>query len=177
MLLQDGRRVTQADVREGNELLGLLAGNEVHARYEMERGFVAYFDSIANDGTNSAGFGLQIIGSDGFIDLNCDKLPLAYLVRGNPFQPTVDPRPWLPITSAGPGESEPIEDISDLVSHHFGPALDLIDAIRVDRQPLCSVYEGATTVEMICATFASHCEASKAIEMPLEHRDNALARL
>ncbi|HRX83245.1 MAG TPA: Gfo/Idh/MocA family oxidoreductase, partial [Pirellulaceae bacterium] len=142
VLLQDGRRVTKADVREGNEALGLLAGNEVHARYEMERGFVAYFDSIANDGTNSAGFGLQIIGSEGLVDINCDKLPLAYLVRGNPFQPASEPRPWVPITSAGPGKPEPIENIADLVSHHVSPALDLIDAVRTNRQPLCSGYEG-----------------------------------
>ena len=41
---------------------------------------VAYFDSIARDDTQSAGFGLQIVGSRALIDLNCDKLPLAYLV-------------------------------------------------------------------------------------------------
>lgn len=177
VLIQDGRRVTKEDVREGNEALGLLAGNEVHARYDMERGFIAYFDSIANDGTKSAGFGLQIIGSEGLIDINCDKLPLAYLVRGNPFQPTSEPRPWIPITSAGPGKPEPIEDIADLVSHHVGPVRDLIAAIRDDRQPLCSVHEGATTVEMICATFASHRESSKAVAIPLEQRENELAKL
>ncbi len=27
-----------------------MAGNEVHARFEMENGLVAYFDSIANAG-------------------------------------------------------------------------------------------------------------------------------
>lgn len=177
VLLQDGQQVTSADVREGNEALGLLAGNEVHSRYEMERGFMAYFDSIANDGTRNAGFGLQIIGSEGLIDINCDKHPLAYLVRGNPFQPTTDPRPWIPITSAGAGKPEPIKDIADLVGHHLSPARDLIEAIRKDRQPLCNVHEAATTVEMICATFASHCDSSRAVAFPLKHRNNQLARL
>ncbi|TWU47029.1 Gfo/Idh/MocA family protein [Rubripirellula reticaptiva] len=177
VLLQDGRRVTKADVHEGNEALGLLAGNEVHARYEMERGFIAYFDSVASDGTRSAGFGLQIIGSEGIVDINCDKFPLAYLVRGNPFEPTAEPRPWIPITSAGADKPEPIEDIGDLISHHVSPARDLIAAIRDDRQPLCNVREGATTVEMICAAFASHRESSKAVAIPLEHRGNELARL
>lgn len=177
VLLQDGRRVTKEDVIEGNEALGLLAGNEVHARYEMERGTIAYFDSIANDGTRNAGFGLQIIGSEGIIDINCDRLPLAYLVPGNPFQPTGEPRGWIPITSAGLGLPEPHEDIADIVSHHVGPARDLINSIREDRQPLCSVYEGAMTVEMICAVFASHRESSKAVAFPLEARGNELARL
>lgn len=177
ILLQNGRPVTRADVHEGNEALGLLAGNEVHARYEMERGFMAYFDSIANDGTQNAGFGLQIIGSEGFIDINCDKFPLAYLVRGNPFQPTAKPRPWIPITSAGAGKPEPIKDIVDLISHHIRPAQDLIAAIRDNHEPLCNVREATTTVEMICATFASHCESGRTVEIPLKHRDNPLARL
>jgi predicted dehydrogenase len=177
VLTQDGRRVTKEDVREGNEALGLLAGNEVHARYEMERGLIGYFDSIANDGTNSAGFGLQFIGSEGLVDINCDKLPLAYLVPGNPFRPTGESRPWLPITSAGVGEVEPRDDLDELVSHHVGPARDLIDAIQRDRQPLCSIYEGAMTVEMVCAVFASHRESSKAVSIPLEARGNELARI
>jgi len=63
-----------------------------------------------------------------------------------------------------------------MVSHR-GPARDLIDSIRDDRQPLCSVYEGAMTVEMICAEFASHRESSQAVALPLEVRGNELARL
>jgi predicted dehydrogenase len=177
VLLQDGRRVTREDVREGNEALGLLAGNEVHARYEMERGLIAYFDSLANDGTNSAGFGLQIIGSEGIVDINCDRLPLAYLVPGNPFQPTSESRPWIAITSAGPGQPEPRDDLDETVSHHVGPVHDLIESMRSDRQPLCGVYEGAMTVEMICAVFASHRESSKSVAIPLEARGNELARL
>src|SRR6185503_13293420 len=69
---QDGALVTKSHVKEGAEGLGPLAGNEVHARFEMERGPVAYFDSLANDGTNSEGFGLRIVGSAGVIDMKCD---------------------------------------------------------------------------------------------------------
>jgi predicted dehydrogenase len=177
VMRQDGRRVTKADVKGGNEALGLLAGNEVHARYEMSRGMVAYFDSIANDGTASHGFGLQIIGNKGIIGMKCDRHPLAHLVPGNPFEPTDKPRPWIPISSAGPGEPEPRDDLDEMVTHHGGPARDLLDATRNDRQPLCSAYEGATTVEMICAVFESHRQGSKAVAFPLEERGNALARL
>jgi predicted dehydrogenase len=177
VLSQNGRRVTKADVRDGNEALGPLAGNEVHARYEMQNGTVAYFDSIANDGTRNAGFGLQMIGSEGMVDVNCDRHPLAHLVPGNPFRPTNKPRPWVPISSAGPGKWEPRQDLEETVTHHVGPCRDLINAIRSDRQPLCSVYEGAMTVEMICAVFASHRQDSKAVSFPLEERGNALAML
>ncbi len=177
VLRQNGKHVTKADVKQGNEALGLLAGNEVHARYEMERGVIAYFDSIANDGTRNAGFGLQIIGSEGIIDMSCDIQPLAYLVPGNPFHPTSKPRPWIPITSAGIGKPEPLINLNETIEHHVGPVCDLIEAMQKDRQPLCNMYEGATTVEMICATFASHRQNCAAVAFPLKERGNALAKL
>jgi predicted dehydrogenase len=177
IMLQQGRPVERADVHPGNEALGPLAGDEVHARYQMQRGMVAYFDSVANDGAQNAGFGLQIIGSDGIIDVKCDHHPLAHLVPGNPFQPTSDARPWIPISSAGPGKEEPRKDLEDLISHHVLPAQDLVDSVRGDRRPLCNVDEGAMTVEMICGVFESHRHGSQSVAFPLTQRDNGLELL
>ena len=177
IMLQQGRPVEKVDVHAGNEALGPLAGDEVHARYQMQRGMVAYFDSVANDGAQNAGFGLQIIGSDGIIDIKCDRHPLAHLVPGTPFQPTSDARPWIPISSAGPGEAEPRKDLAELINHHVLPAQDLIDSVRGNRRPLCNVDEGAMTVEMICGVFESHCHSSQAVAFPLSQRDNALGLL
>jgi predicted dehydrogenase len=177
VMKQDGHRVDKADVREGNEALGPLAGNEVHARYEMERGMVACFDSIANDETHNHGFGLQIIGSNGIVAIKCDRHPLAHFVPGNPFEPTDKPRPWIPISSAGVGKPEPRDDLTEMVTHHGGPARDLIASIGTDRQPLCSAWEGATILEMICGVFESHRQGSRAVDLPLQERGNALAKL
>jgi hypothetical protein len=143
----------------------------------MQSGTIAYFDSMANDGTLNAGFGLQMIGSQGMIDIKCDRHPLAHLVAGNPFRPPDTPRSWVPISSAGPGIAEPRRNLEQIVSRHLGSCRDLVDAIRSDRQPLCNVYEGAMTVEMICGVFASHRHDSKAVSFPLEERSNALATL
>lgn len=170
ILKKDRKPVTKADVIEGAEGLGKLAGNEVHARYQLEGGLTAYFDSIADDGTKSAGFGLQIIGSEGIINIQCDRDPLAHLSPGNPFQPAGEPRPWIPIASADP------ETVAN-VHNHVVPARDLIAAIREDREPLCSAREGAMTVEMICAVFESHRQGAKAVAIPLEQRENALGLL
>ncbi len=86
-LIQDGKRATKSTLREGAEGVGLLAGNELHARFQMANGVTAYFDSIADDGTKNHGFGMQLIGSEGVIALFADLDPLAYLIPGNPFQP------------------------------------------------------------------------------------------
>ncbi|MDA0810535.1 MAG: Gfo/Idh/MocA family oxidoreductase [Planctomycetota bacterium] len=177
VLLQDGRRINRHDVKEGAEGLGPMGGNEVHARYEMSRGVVGYFDSIANDGTKSAGFGLQLVGSEGLVNIQCDKHPLAWLCPGNPFEPTTKPRPWIPISTAGIGLPEPRGDLSELVSHHGAPARDLVLSIREDRQPVCNLAEGALTVEMVCAVFESHRLGSQAVEFPLKERQNSLTNL
>lgn len=176
VMLQDGRRITPADVYEGAEGLGLLAGNELHARYMMQRGIVGYFDSIANDGTQNFGFGLQLIGSEGIIQIRCDASPLAHLIPGNPFQPTTNSRPWLPITSAGVNAEEPIKDLQKGLSSHVIPAENLLAAVRENRSPVCDARQAALTVEMICGVFESHRQVGKEVKLPLEQRENALLK-
>ncbi len=175
-MLQNGERVTKADVVEGSEGLGPLAGNELHARFRMQRGVTAYFDSVANDGTNNHGFGLQLIGSEGIVSIQADLFPLAYFLPGNPYQPVGTSRAWIPITSGGVGRPEPIADIEDLVGHHLLAARDLIAAIQTDRQPICGVNEAAMTIEMIHAVFASHVSGSQTVTLPLRDRSHALSK-
>ena len=176
-VLQDGRPVTRADVQDGAEGVGPLAGNEVHARFEMERGFPLFFDSVAKAGVAAAGFGLQLIGTKGIIDVRTDAHPLAQLLPGSPFKPVQEPRVWTPITSAGLGQPEPIADIKEQLTAHLLPGRDLIAAIREDRQPLCSAHDGRVTVEMITAVFESHRLNGQRVMFPLKTTQNPLAAL
>lgn len=176
-LLQDGRPATKADVKEGAEGVGLIAGNAVHARFEMERGIPVFFDSLANAGTKTSGFGLQIIGTKGIVDLRFDTEPLAQLLPGNPFQPGKEPRVWTPISSAGPGQPEPIADIKEQVSSHLLATRDLLAAIREDRAPLCSAVDGRTVLEMIMAVFESHRFSGQRVAWPLANRQNPLEQM
>ncbi|MBP6785091.1 MAG: Gfo/Idh/MocA family oxidoreductase [Verrucomicrobiales bacterium] len=176
-VLQDGRHVTKGDVREGAEGIGPLAGNEVHARFETERHIPVYFDSVATAGTKEAGFGLQLIGTEGIIDLRGDADPLAHYLAGSPFRPTSETKAWTPISSAGIGKPEPIADIRALVGGHQAPVRDLIDAIKNDRAPLCSDTDGRTILEMIMSVFESHCQGGANVTIPLESREHPLGRL
>ena len=177
VMLRDGRRVARQDVKQGAEALGPLAANELHARYELSKGVIATFDSIANDGTKNAGFGLQLIGSEGIVNIQCDRNPVAHLSPGNPFQPTDKPRPWIPITTSGVGKPEGNAELVGQVHNHVVPARDLIDAVRNDREPLCGVNDGAATVEMICGVFESHRQGGRAVALPLVERGHPLAKL
>jgi len=176
-VLQDGRPVVKSDVINGAEGLGPLAGNEVHARFEMESGIPVFFDSIQNAGTREAAFGIQLIGTKGIIDFRGDAEPLAHILQGSPFRPTANPRVWVPITTAGIGKAEPIADIRAQVAGHIAPAKDLIAAISENRDPLCSAKDGRVVVEMIMAVFESHRLGGRIASLPLEHRGNPLARL
>jgi predicted dehydrogenase len=174
VLLDGNRPVSSDDIVEGAEGVGPIAGNRLHARYEMDDGVPLYFDSIRNAGVKAANFGLQLIGTKGLIDFRIDVEPLVHLVPGNPFQPTTEPRPWIPISSAGVGEPEPIADLKQRVAAHEMAARDLLGAIQEDRPPLSSAEDGRAIVEMVHAAFASHVAGGARVTLPLASREHGL---
>lgn len=176
-VLQQGQPLTAADLGEGAEGLGRLGGNEVHARFEMADGLPAFFDSVQNAGVRESGFGLQVIGTEGVLDLRMDAEPLVHLRTGSSFRPDARPTAWQPVTSGGVGVPEPLADIRKRVGGHLAPALDLIAALREAREPLCSARDGRVIVEMIAGVFESHRRGGARIDLPLQERGNPLERL
>lgn len=175
-VLQDGRPVTAADVKEGAEGLGPLAGNEVHVRYRTTSGVVACYDSIADDRTTGA-FSLQIVGSEGVVAIHIDADPVAHFIPGNPFVRPAEARAWIPITTAGVGVPENQPEVVSDVANHAIAVRDLIAACEEDREPLCNAADGAATVEMIGAAFESHRLGGANVAFPLKQRENALGLL
>lgn len=166
LLLQDGRPVSPADVRKGNEGIGKVAGNEFHARFLLDRNVTATLDSVADDGTENQGFGLRLIGSKGQIDIKCDGNPLAHYSRGNPFRVSKQQEPWTPVTV-------PSDQIHDYVYSHEAAARDLIRVLGTDEQPLCDARRGAQTIEMIASVMWSH-RLQREVTFPIPQRDHPL---
>lgn len=175
VIMQDGRPVTPADVKREKADFGAMAGNAVHARFDLESGVPFYFDSMQEAGDPKVGFGLQMIGTTGIIDIRVDQTPQAHLCAGSPFHPGKEPRQWVPISAAGVGAPEPISDIGKQVMSHATGALDLIASIEENRQPLCSAADGRLTVEMITAVLASHAAKGASVTFPLSITGNLLA--
>lgn len=167
-ILQDGKPITASDIHPGAEALGPLAGNEVHARFEMENGVSAYWSSIANEGTKNLSFGLQLIGSEGVVIIHCDGKPFAHYRRGNPMDPG-NRNLWEVI---GNVDQENIKT----VHNHVLPGRDLIDAVVHQREPVCGFREAATTVEMVMSVFASHFSEGRKISLPLMDREHPLIK-
>jgi predicted dehydrogenase len=173
---EGGQPVTKKHVVDGNEGLGPLAGDELHARWRMTNGWTAYFDSVRNRGRREAAFGLQIIGNKGVVDLRNDREPLVHLMAHSPWEPAKADRQWVPVTSAGVGKAEPRE-IRGAIHNHVAAARDLLAAIKEDRPPLCDLEAGRMTAEFACSVFESHRLGGQSVAMPLKTRVNPLTLL
>lgn len=174
-MLASGKPATSADITEGGDAVGAVAGNELHARYETRTGVPLFFDSIAKAGTPDVNFGLQLIGTGGLIDFRIDLPKFAHVVFGSPTLASDKPRVWMPITSAGVDKPEPNRNLHRQLASHLIPALDLIASIEEKRPPLCSDQDAAATVEMVSAAFASHRQNGVRMTLPLINREHPLA--
>jgi predicted dehydrogenase len=172
-VLQDGKPVTKEHVKPGNEGIGPLAGDTVHAMYELDNGVSAYFGSRRN----AAGerFGLQVYGSKGVIEILTGHLPPTHILQDPMWSPGRSGKSWVPISSAGIGKEEPLRD-GGLHGGNILACLDLMSAIEEDRLPECNVYEARMTIEMISAVFESHRLGGPA-KFPLQNRGNPLELL
>jgi predicted dehydrogenase len=164
-ILVEGRPATKADIRPGDEGVGLIVGDEVHARYETKSGIPLYFDSKKGAPAKGTPFGARLIGTKGVISLQIDEEPLAILERDG--QKTA-------ITTAGIGKPEPIKDIRQVNGGHHGAVRDLLAAIADKREPLCGPKAGLETVELTLAVFASFAADGKKVSLPFADRQHPL---
>jgi predicted dehydrogenase len=172
---KEGRAVAREDVGPGAEGIGPLAGDEVHAIYRLAGGGTAYFDSVRKAGGSPSRFGLAIYGSKGIIRMHTGYLPAVHYLPDSSWSPGRSGSKWIPVSSAGPGEEEPLAD-GGLHAGNLLAVKDLVAAIEEDRQPQASVYEARTATEMIVAVFESH-RVGGPVDFPLANRNNPLAAL
>jgi len=170
---QDGRRVAKEHVKPGNEGLGPLAGDTVHATYGLAGGSIATFDSVRGAGAGRPWrFALHIMGSKGIIEILTGYLPQVSILQDASWSPARSGKRWRPVSSAGIGKSEPFKGDPRLQGN-ITAARDLIQAIRDDRNPECDVHEGGMAIEMIHGVFDSH-RVGAPVSFPLKTRENPL---
>jgi predicted dehydrogenase len=173
-VLEGGRPVTKANVRQGGEGMGPVAGDHISATYGFDRGVVGSFGTFKAR-TPGTRFGLQIYGSKGIIQLTTGSLPPVYFLDDATWSPGRSKKAWQEVTSAGVGKPEPLTD-GGLGMANAWIAKDLMAAIEQDRQPLGSMYDGRAALEMILAVYESHRIKGPA-EVPLHNRRHPLTML
>lgn len=176
-LSQNGKPVTAADVKPGNEGLGPLAGDEIAATFELASGAKGFFASRVNMGGGAGRFGLQIHGSRGIIEILTGYLPSVKLLTDPAWSPGRSNAKWQNVTTAGVDKPEPLKPEGGPL--HPGNVVaidDLLDAIEQNREPKCGVLDARATVEMISAVFESH-RVGGPVKMPLVNRKHPLDML
>jgi predicted dehydrogenase len=175
-VLEDGKPITREHVKSGSEGIGPLAGEAVNAIYGMDYSVTGYFGSHRNGSTSGGNrFGLRICGTEGIIEILTGYLPPAYILQDPTWSPGRSGKRWLPISSAGIDQPEPL-GANSLDAGNVAAVRDLIAAIEGDRYPECNIFEARTTIEMISAVFESHRQG-KPVNIPLENRENPLEKL
>lgn len=162
-VLTDGRDITKADARLVKDDVGLVAGNEVFAHYAFSGGANATFASSARLRESTGFWGIEITGSKGAARINCDLSPNAFLRKtdGVPKNPGES---WVPFDP---------DSVKKPDAHPLDPVSDWLEAIRDNREPVCSLKNAARAVEMVCAVYASALSGSRAT-FPLKERRHPL---
>jgi predicted dehydrogenase len=171
----NGRPVTRADVREGAEGIGPLAGDEIQALYRFSGPTLGYFATDRARHGVAARYGLTICGTKGILTTTMGAFPEVWFVEDPSWQPGRSKAAWKRITSAGIDRPEPVSD----PNHRHGNrliALDLIRAIETDGQPHGSMYDGRAALEMILAVYESHRQNAP-VPLPLSNRKHPLSLL
>lgn len=167
--------IAKADLHEGAEGMGLIAGNHINAMYGFERGIVGHFASVRC--TRAKGeadrFGLSILGTRGIIQLTTGSLPACHYLADPSWFPGRSQANWQPITSQRLGKEETLKD-GGLGQGNLWIVQDLLQAIERDRQPKGSLYDGRAALEMILAEYES-ARTRSAVELPLRNRRHPLA--
>lgn len=171
----EGRPITAADVVQGNEGIGPLAGDTVAAMYGMPNGAYAYFNTVRNAGSQPSRFGLQIYGSRGIIEILTGHIPEVKILQDAAWSPGRSGKAWQDVSTAGIGKPETTPD-GGLGGGNILAVRDLIAAVEEDREPLCSAAQARAGVEMIVAAFESQRQQGL-VALPLENRKNPLTML
>jgi len=171
-VFQNGQSVTKAEVRQGGEGIGPVAGNAITVTYGMPQNVTAHFATAAQREGSGGRLGLQIYGTKGVIDLAIGGLPTVMLLEDSTWAPGRSRKEWTPVTSLGAGKLEPLKD-GGLSMGNVLIVHDLLQAIEQDRQPRGSAYDGRAALEMILAAYESH-RLNAPVELPLKNRKHPL---
>lgn len=171
---QDGRAVTKEDIHEGDEGVGLLAGNRVAAYYVFENGITAHYESMQgypedkNDHNSYLGF--EVYGTKGMLSVRNEPGGELYLCRHDLWIPDPERHPW--------GKIEiPEWDNSTSAASTMGSNLlivrELLAAMNEDREVrgVPTGYDARAAMEMVVGAHLSSRRGER-VAFPVTEREN-----
>ena len=183
---QDGREVTAEDIRDGDERVGLLAGNGVSAYYSFKSGVTAHYESYPGNLSQRSGpvdrtrnerwFGFEIYGTEGIIALRDSPTGEMYVYPHDL---------WIPGEADGKWERvylDEWEKTPDGQNRSYGDRMhlsnqmmtrDLVQAVEEGRDVIAtsSGRDARAALEMIMAVHESQRLKAR-VDFPLENRES-----
>jgi predicted dehydrogenase len=169
-----GRAIASSDLVNGNEGLGLLAGDAIAALYQFPNGVVGHFSSRRKQEGKPSRFGIQIFGSRGIVEYLTGYLPEVHYLNDPSWSPGRSGAKWQKVSSAGVGVPEPLKN-TGIPAGNVAALQDLLAAIEQNRAPLCDAVAGRKIVEMILAVYESQRQG-KPVAIPLKNRQHPLTQ-
>ena len=172
---QDGRDVTVEDIREGDEEIGLIAGNAVSAEYAFENGVTASFEShpvVMPPGGSGSLFGFEAYGSKGIISVRNSPSGNMFVYPHSRWVPGSDDQ-WRPIVIEEWEREQRRRGVSSTTLSNKIIVNELIQAVEEDRDVVLSSSgkDGRAAIEMIMAVHESH-RLGERVYFPMENREN-----
>ena len=172
---QDGRDVTVEDIREGDEEIGLIAGNAVSAEYAFENGVTASFEShpvIMPPGGSGSLFGFEAYGSKGIISVRNSPSGSMFVYPHSRWVPGSDDQ-WRPIVIEEWEREQRRRGVSSTTLSNKIIVNELIQAVEEDRDVVLSSSgkDGRAAIEMIMTVHESH-RLGERVYFPMENREN-----
>ncbi len=177
-VVQSARPVDLSDAREGNENLGLMAGDQIFATYQFDKGVIGTFSSYRTGRGMHRQMGIELVGTAGMISLRGGPTTGQPLLINR--RPELDPGvesnweavPVPPLDAVALGDTEGTADVRQLL--HTTMTRDLIEAVEQDRRPVCDAIDGRWIIEMVMAVHEAGL-SQQTVRFPLQMRENPYA--
>lgn len=177
-VMQAGRPVGLQDAREGNENLGLMAGDQIFAALLFDHGITGTFSSVRTGRGMHRQMGIELVGTDGMLSLRGGPTTGQPLLINR--RPELDPGlessweavPVPPLEAEALGDTEGTADVRQLL--HTTMTRDLLEAVEQDRRPICDAIDGRWIAEMVMAVHEAGL-SQQTVRFPLQVRENPYA--
>jgi predicted dehydrogenase len=166
-VLTKGRDIAKTDARRVKDDVGPVAGDEVFAQYAFPGGVNATFTSAARMRENVGSWGIEIHGSKGSARIACDLGPNVFLRQTTGWTGPGRTDTWVAFDPNTVKAPDP---------NNRDPVGDWLEAVKDNREPACSLKNGAWAVEMVCAVYASALSGARA-PFPLKDRGHPLGNV
>lgn len=160
---KNGKAVKIGDAQEAGEPIGLIAGDFVTSTYLFNEGVTGHFVSRKNQPGNGRGYGLVLVGEKGRIAIGGNANEVSML----------EADVWAPWEGKALWKDLAVPKGSLHEDGNWLAVLDLMDAIKKDRDPISSAEDARWALEMIHGIYASHL-ANGRIPLPLLKRTHPL---